>query len=184
MALDRLAILADQRVREAAQQSADRPGGARSAAQFSINANLFIDVCRPDWSVAQHMRTKNLFVRSGRNQLRDLILFPDELFSHAFTPNYIEISSNGTTTTDTMVALVDQPPALRKLITRRIPLNSGCILQLYVLTSEANGRDLREAGIFSTAAGGQLWARGTHNLIVKTSAIAIIYTWTLTIASS
>lgn len=48
-------------------------------------------------------------------------------------------------------------------------------------TSQANGQDLREVGIFM--GNGQMFARQVHPTITKTSAITVTYTWRIAVTS-
>lgn len=124
------------------------------------------------------IRTKNLFVTSGVEQLRDLMMFPD-LQGDGFTPAYAAVGSSGTATIASMTTMGLE--VFRGPITRRIPLPDGFRVELFLLPSEANGsgsQDLREIGLFTPSSGGKLWARAVHSLIVKNSSISVTYTWT------
>jgi hypothetical protein len=162
-------------------------GLRRALPQLAVDSgNVLIKVSSArTGQLLKKIETRNRFVLSGRNQLRDLILFP-KLYaapvdpSLGFTPDYVEIGSSGVATTDAMEALT--APVFRKLITRRIPLDSGFQIFLQLEPSEANDNDLREVGIFTLTSGGRLWARAIHTLIEKTSSISVTYEWTFTLA--
>lgn len=161
----------------------------------SLRCNIQISVHRArDKKLLRVIRTKNLMVRSGRRQLRDLIMYPlsagpvlpaEEEFGTPATPNYIEVGSSGTAVADTQETLLG--PVFRKEITLRTPQTSGFKIQLYLDPSEANGsgtQELREVGLFSLITGGLLWARAIHTLINKTNLISVTYDWTFTITAS
>jgi hypothetical protein len=157
--------------------------GEAPAIQVSINLNVLIEVFDAATErKLREIRTKNLFLNSGRKQIRDLLMFPDQVFSPVFTINFMEVGSSGTATTAGMAALID--PAFRKALTRKLPTDYGGIFQMYLAPTESNGRDLREAALYSMASGGLAWARTTHTLITKTSAISVVYSWSFGITAS
>src|SRR5262245_21093787 len=146
--------------------------------------NVLITVRSSGGEMLRQMSTRNRFLLSGRNQVRDLLMYPS-LNADGFTPRYIALGSSGTVTNDTMEGLVAE--VFRKLITVRLPLDSGFRLQLHVDPAEANGtgsQDLREVALFTGSIGGKAWARATHQLISKSTAISISYDWTFTLSTS
>lgn len=161
----------------------------------SLCANVMITARRAgSGRLVKRYQARNLFTRSGRRQLRDLIMYPlsaepllpsADDFGTPATPDFIAIGSGGTATVDLQEALGTE--VFRKSITFREPQTSGFKLQLYVDPSEANGagtQELREVGLFTGDADGLLWARATHPLISKTSLISVTYDWTFTFTAS
>lgn len=154
-------------------------------AQAVLECNVRIEIFRGDFEEKiEEIQTRNLWVKSGRNKIRDVLMYPDADTSPspAYTINFIAVGTDGTTTSDSTTALGTE--VYRDEITRKIPLDSGLILQLYVPQDQANDNTLRECGIFSAAAGGTLWARATYVEIPKAITISVIYNWTITIAAA
>lgn len=153
---------------------------------LGINCNVEVTIrSARTRRVLRKIHTRNRFLLSGRRQVRDLLMYPD-LNGDGFTPKYIAIGSSGASTTDAMVGLENE--VLRKLITVRLPLDSGFRLQLYVDPAEANGttgaQDLREVALFTAGTGGEAWARATHPLVSKSVAISVTYDWTFTLSTT
>lgn len=149
--------------------------------------NVEILVARAfDGKLLRRIQTRNLFVLSGRQHTRDNLLYPTS--GSSFIPRYVAIGSDGTATIDADTAL--HVEVFRSPITRRLPLTSGFIIELYVDPSEANGtgtQDLREIALHSDEAANEsdtAWARATYNLIVKSISISITYRWTFTLIAS
>ena len=81
----------------------------------------------------------------------------------------------GDTTLDTEVE--------REVITQFIDASGTLTVKYYMAESVANGNTLAEAGIFNDASAGDMYCRVLISpTIVKTSSIAVTFTWTLTIA--
>lgn len=156
---------------------------SRLAPGIGIRFNVRIRAWDTRTLRGQEIEVKNLFPTGGRNQVRDLLNYP-ALNGDGFTWRYIAVGSNGTATGAGTTTLGTE--VFRKLITRRLPLDSGFTLQLFLDPSEANGtgtQDLREVGLFTASSGGTCWARATHPLIQKNSTVAVTYDWTVTISA-
>lgn len=49
------------------------------------------------------------------------------------------------------------------------------VASLRILTTEANGNDLKEGGWFNASSGGTMWTRNTLNTITKTTDIQVYF---------
>ena len=144
--------------------------------------NVHIQVMDPGGNVLKEIGVHNTIVATGRNAFRDLLGYPDAEFSPARTPNYIALGTDSTAVTDADTALGGE--VFRKALTIRQPADDTLLYQLYLDTTEANGNNLYELGLFAESTGGTMFARVTHGIIIKTVDFALAYNWEFTIASS
>jgi hypothetical protein len=147
--------------------------------------NVEIIVGDSSGRIVQRVRSHNLFVASGLDLLRNHISYPD-CNSDGFTPQYIALGSLGTAVAPTQTELASEK--FRKVITRKVPTAAAQVrFELYVDQTEANDdphQDIQEAGLFTSAAAGNMWARATFPLIEKTSLLWIVVRWYFTFTAS
>lgn len=156
---------------------------------FGIGINVFITTRNIYTGEVCRHHTKNLVVKSGRNLIRDCLMLPflrddEDLIGEGFTPNYIAIGTDGSTTVDGDTGL--HAEVFRKLISLKIPSDSGFKLQHVIDAAEANGSGtslLKEVALHTSLIGGNCWARATHSQITKTASLAVNYEWIWTISA-
>lgn len=125
---------------------------------------------------------ENLFVNSGRNALRDLILYP-QVVGPGYTPDYIAVGTSSAVelATDTVLGA----EVFRKQMTQKRATATGVgLMQVFIATTEANGSGslvLTEAGAFDLASAGTMWDRSIFAGVTKSSSVALTVTLTLTI---
>ena len=133
----------------------------------------------------REIRVHNLVPTCGLDKINDLIWYP-ELGGGGFTPAYFAVGTSAAVTGAGTTTLGSEN--FRKLIARRLPADTGpgATVYGYVETSESNGVDLYEVGLFTeeTVNTGLLWGRATHPKIVKTSSIYVIYEWLWSLSAS
>lgn len=127
------------------------------------------------------VREKNLVVLAGRNLLRNF-LCGDVVtgFERYAIGTSSTAAAAGNTTLGTEV--------FRAVPTQKIKSDGVLTIKIYVASTEANGNTLREAGVFcngatATANSGTLYARVVHSAVVKTAAVAIVYSHDLIFAA-
>ena len=133
--------------------------------------------------ILRRVRSKNLVTSEGLYKLIRLIAYPDEDFpSWSKSLQYIAVGTGITAPVagDTVM----EAEVLRKSITRRYPQTLGIDFYLDVMTSEGNGSELSEIGLFSESTGGTLWARCVHSAITKTALISVQYRWNWTFGAT
>ncbi|MBT9134884.1 MAG: hypothetical protein DDT38_01626 [Firmicutes bacterium] len=126
----------------------------------------------------------NLVTMTGRNLIRDLLHWtdaPDGLRRSGL--NFMALGTGAVAPVAANTAL--QTEVFRSTITQRIRTDGQTVYRLFLGSASANGHTLTEAGLFGdtatiTAGSGILYARVTFAGIVKTSAIAVTFAWTLT----
>ena len=143
--------------------------------------NVRIILLDRDLEVLDVIRSSNLMVKIGRRALRDLVGYPQLTPGVNASPDYIALGDSGSATVDGQTTLGND--VFRKQISRKTAIDDQTVqFQLSVDAGEANGpgtQPLREVGLFNQSSGGTMWARATHMLINKTSAISIVYQWQL-----
>lgn len=124
--------------------------------------------------ILQTIHSKNLVVTAGRNLIRD--------FLHGDSVTGLTHFAVGTGTTAVTAgdtALVTE--VHRATFTSKTKSSAQLELKYYLDTATANGNTLAEAGLFNAGSGGTMYARVVlASTIVKTSSIAVTFTWTLT----
>lgn len=144
-----------------------------------VNLNIQIHDAETD-SVIKTMREHNIITTAGKNLIRDLI---GDVSTYGVT-----YFANGTD--DTSVDISDTAlgsEVFRNPITTTVYVDKKVTFKYYLSSVQANGNTLKEAGLFGgnatgTADSGTLVAHVTHDDIVKTSSVAITFSWDITIA--
>ena len=118
----------------------------------------------------------NKIVTAGLNLVRDL------LGGNNAAPTHIAVGTDNTAPVagDTVLGT----EVFRNVITRRILSAVAVKFQLFIQASEANGNTLEEAGIFNASTLGDMLSRVTYTPIIKTGAITVTLTWTITISEA
>jgi len=119
----------------------------------------------------------NLVVTTGRNLIRDYLAgSAPAVPSHMAVGTGTTAAAAGDTTLGTEID--------RKAITQTTTAAAEVSFLMFLASTEANGNDLTEAGVFTAASGGTMLARTTYAAITKTSLVSITYDWTLSIGAS
>lgn len=144
------------------------------ASSIPVRVNVTVDVRDvASGQLLERSRLHNLVVLAGRNLIRDL-LHGDAVAG---------LTHFGVGTSATAVAASDTAlgaQVLRDTLTQKTKNSAELIVTYYLASGSANGNTLREAGLFNAGAGGSMYARVVlASAIVKTSAIAVTFTWTL-----
>ncbi len=117
-------------------------------------------------------RRHNLVTTAGLNLLRDRLSGSGDALSHFAVGMGSTPVALGDTALDTEV--------FRDTFTQTVPGSTQLVYRYYLGPSSANGNTLAEAGLLNAAAAGDLYARIVlGSTIVKTSAIAVTFGWTL-----
>jgi hypothetical protein len=119
----------------------------------------------------------NLVTLAGRNLVRDLLRGESTLELSHFA---VGTGTAAAAATDTALGA----EVHRDLITQTTVADGQLTERFYLPSTAANGSTLTEAGLFTAASGGTLYARVTHAGIAKTSSIAVSYDWVITIGAS
>lgn len=114
----------------------------------------------------------NLVVDAGLNLLRDLVYGDGVTISHG------AVGTDATAPAAAQVALGAE--VFRDQISQRTKQTASLVVKFVVGSQDANGLTLREAGLFNAATDGTLYARVVPEEVVKTDAILVIFTWSLT----
>lgn len=146
--------------------------------ELLIVPNLNIWIADKHGQVFDRRKTHNRIMDNALYGTRDLWGHPDQLFSPALTPNYIAVGTGTAEPTDGDTALGNE--IQRNVFSKRTADGTTIIYQMFLATTEANGYDLTEAGVFDQSASGTLWLRAIYNAISKTSSISITYQWEIT----
>lgn len=123
--------------------------------------------------------TPNRVMTVGRNQVRDAV------FGDGITPpTRFALGTSNTAVADSQTALIGSE-VWRDVFTAKTKANASIEIKYFLTSTTANGSTLREAGLFNDATGGDMYARVVFtNDIEKTSAIAVLFVWTLTWSAS
>lgn len=156
----------------------ERSRGARlwrPVEQLSAEQNVCVEVT--DVRTGQRLaleRGHNLVPTAGRNLLRD--------FLNGDAPagiTHFGIGTGSTAASNNDTALGTQ--VLRDVVTSKTKDVLKLTVKFYLAAGVANGNTLREAGLFNHASAGTMYARYVlSSAIVKTSSIAVTFTWELT----
>jgi len=148
------------------------------SSQLELGSNVEINIIDVKSSkIIQTIKKKNLVVTSGINLARDLL---DGTTTIAV--NYL-----GVGTGTTAVAAGDttlESEQFRGAITKRTSVSGAFTMAYYLSSTQGNGNDLTEAGLFDTSSGGSMFSRVTYSAITKTSSIAVMYSWTINMSAS
>lgn len=121
----------------------------------------------------------NLVVDEGLNLLRDML--GDDRNK---APNYFYLGTNSTAAApaDT-VSTITSP--FTKAFTARVRGSKAISFQTYITAAEANGTTWTEAGLVNTYDGtSSLFARVAITPIVKTAAVTVTFTWSITLSAA
>ena len=118
----------------------------------------------------------NLIVTTGLNLVRDLMA--------GDSVNALTHFAVGTGTTAPVVGNTTlETEVLRDVITQFVDTSGQLDVKYFLSSLQANGNTLGEAGIFNAASSGTMFNRALLSpTIVKTSALAVTFTWSITIA--
>ena len=146
---------------------------------FKITGRLVID----EWDVlpdgkhvwAGQTKQENLVTLAGRDLVRDLIIDKtgDALSHFAVGTDVTAATANDTTLGGEV---------FRAAFTTTTSSSAAIIYKYFLGASSANGNTLAEAGLLNAGAAGTLFARTIlASTIIKTSAKAYTFTWTVNI---
>ena len=131
--------------------------------------------------VIDTIRKHNIVTTLGKNLIRDLL----GIAAGVTGVNYLAVGTNNTAVTlaDTLLGT----EVFRNTLTDVVYTSANANFKYFLGSTEANGNTLVEAGLFGdnatgTVDTGTLFAHVVHTAIVKTSAIAITYSWNISIS--
>lgn len=121
------------------------------------------------------VRAHNRVVAVGRNQVRDAV-YGDGMTA----PTRIALGTGTAAVADSQTTLGTE--VWRDVFTTKSKGESRVEIKYFLTSTTANGNTLTEAGLFNSAApGGDMHARVVFaDGIAKTTAIAVLFVWTLT----
>lgn len=149
---------------------------------FKMKINLEIDVFDAKTNeLKQKIKEHNIITNNGKDLVRDLLGMQAGITGI----NYFAVGIDATTELVTDTVLGDE--VFRATLTDVVNTAATVNFKYFLKSSEANGNTLVEAGLFGdnatgTADTGTLFAHATHTSIAKTSAVAITYSWTISIS--
>lgn len=152
----------------------------RKRIRAKAHVNVWVDLIDvATGAVIERQETHNLVVNAGLNMIRDMVNGTSVAGVSRFA---IGTGTNPVQATDTAL----QTEVLRDVFTG--PATTGAqnlTIQYYLSSTSANGNTLTEAGLFNAASAGTMYARVLlASAIVKSSAVAVSFTWTLTWGAS
>lgn len=149
----------------------------RADSAAHVGVNLTIDVQDASTGELLHRdELHNLVTLAGRNLVRDLL---NEATDGGLT--HLGVGSGDVAVAASDTALVAE--LLRDLFTKRTPGDGALTLTYFLGSTAANGSTLQEAGLFTAATAGTLFARAVHEPIAKSASITVTYTWQVTITA-
>lgn len=141
-----------------------------------ISANVAIEVHDAlTGELLQFEEEHNLVVLSGRNLIRDVL-------NGAGGPYVLTHLAVGTGQDEVLwsdTGLGNE--VFRDVLTKHTPDSGKLDVQYYLPSSSGNGNDLYEAGLFTSASGGTMFARVKHGKVAKTASITATYSWSINI---
>jgi hypothetical protein len=149
---------------------------------FNISTNVTIDIIDVKTNkVIKTIKKHNLVTTLGKNLVRDLL----GKAAGVTGLNYIALGTDDTATTVSDTVLGTE--VYRAVFTDILFDTSKITFKYYLSSTTANSNTLVEAGLFGddadgTANSGTLFAHVTHTAIVKTSAVAVTYSWEISIS--
>ena len=149
---------------------------------FTLNTNVTIDITDvASGKIIQTIKKHNLITTLGKNLVRDLL----GMAAGITGLNYIAIGTDDTAAAITDTVLGNE--VHRAVFTDVVYDTAKITLKYYLSSSTANGNTLVEAGLFgddasATPDSGTLFAHVTHTAIPKTSAVAVTYSWEISIS--
>lgn len=148
--------------------------GWRQAEQVQGAVNLCVEVRDAEGRLLSRERGHNLVPTAGRNLLRN--------FLNGDAPagiTHFGIGTGSTAVSNNDTALGTE--VLREVVTSKTKTDLKLTVKYYLAVGSGNGNTIREAGLFNAAAAGTMYARYVlTSSIVKTSSIAVTFTWELT----
>lgn len=145
----------------------------------SIEDNVLIEI--RDTKTERLIETisdHNLVVNGGLNLLRDLLGGVRNA-----EPNFIALGENNTSPQPTNVTLGSEK--YRAAITRRVQGSQSINFQLFVPQLSGNGFTYEEAGLFNVRNGvSTLFARIVFTPVVKSAAVTISLSWSVTLSAA
>jgi hypothetical protein len=153
-----------------------------ASSTITIDSNVTIEIRDKEGCLVDTRKIKNLVTDAGLNYTRDLFGYPDALFTSSVTPNFIALGSNDTAVTASDVSLGNE--LYREENSLKSPDDKKFIIRLFLDTSQGNGNTYKEAGVYSTGAGGKCWSRCVFAAIPKTSSITLTIHWEWSLGAS
>jgi hypothetical protein len=150
----------------------------KQADPFNLTGRLTIEVTDVrTGALLDTQSVPNLVTLAGRNLVRDhLTIGSNAVLSHYAVGTGTTAAIAGDT------ALGNE--LLRDAVTQRDTNDGEIVVTFYLSSTQGNGNDLTEAGVFTAASGGVLFARTVFSPITKTSDVAVTFTHTLSIGAS
>jgi len=149
---------------------------------FKIKTNLKVDIHDAEtMKVIKTIKDHNLITTAGKNLIRDLM----GIVSGVTGINYFAIGTDNTSPSVADTTLGTE--VFRNTFTDVVYSSAKVTFKYFLSSTEANGNTLVEAGLFGDDATGSvdtgtLFSHVTYTDIVKTSAIAVTYSWDITIS--
>jgi hypothetical protein len=148
---------------------------------IKVNVNVSIGVFE-NGNLIKHTKEHNLAVTLGKTLICDLLAKT----SGVTGLNYFAIGTDDTAEALNNSSLGSE--VYRDTFTKITVSSNNLNIKYYLDSSTANGNTLKEAGLFGdnatgVADSGVLFARVTHSDIVKTSSIAVTYSWDITFST-
>lgn len=113
---------------------------------------------------------KNLVVANGVELLTSF-LSGDSIAR----PTHLAVGTGNTAIISTTSSLANE--VFRGQLTQRDDFQTYAQLKYYLSPTQANGNDLKEAGLFTASSGGTLFAAITHPTKTKSDQVTLTYTW-------
>lgn len=146
-----------------------------------VRVNVDVEVIDVEsGEVVERQQMHNLVVKAGLNLLKTAMATGTAAY-----PTHMALGTGVTAIAAADTTLEGE--VTREAITSRTtdPTEPQIIIHYYLGSTVGNGNTLRKAGLFTAAAAGTLYAAVLLNSpIVKTSSVAVSFTWTLTWGAS
>lgn len=142
---------------------------------LSLRANVAVEIRdAATGRLLSRQRVHNLVVTAGRNLVRDHLKGDS---TATITHLAVGTGTTAVAASDTILGTEVYRDALISLTAAAAKLTAV----YYLGTGSANGHTLAEAGLFTAASGGTMYARALlASTIAKTAAITVTFTWELT----
>lgn len=112
---------------------------------------------------------KMVFTDAGANEIRDWLAST----AGAAAPSYMAVGNDNTAETKADTVLVSE--LIRGAIDIITPSDKSVEFEWTLLSTQENGEDIKEFGLFNAAASGDMFTRSTHTAVAKNSSIEIKY---------
>lgn len=145
----------------------------------ALAANVLVEVHDASTgAVLERREAHNLVVNDGLNLVRDLL---DGDSVAGLTHFAVGTGTAATAAGDTALG----GEVFRDAVGGRTSNAQQLVASYYLGSGSANGNTLGEAGLFNAASGGTMFARVKLSpTIVKTSSIAVTFTWTINLGAA